>query len=254
MSEGIIARLRSPLAGPADLGEALAGGWTSLAADALARRPVTVDGRRAFLGDLFELSGSPAGRLRFVGDLSRADRVAAALTEGLIEVDGDVGDESGLGMAGGALLVRGRAGARLGAAAQDARRGMTGGEILVLGEAGPEAGARMRRGLIAVAGRCGSHAGVGLIAGTIVVGGAAGASAGLWSKRGSIIALGSIDIPPTYRYACTYQPVHIRLTLGRLRARYGMPVDERHITGRYRRYSGDLADLGKGEILAWTAS
>jgi hypothetical protein len=47
--------------------------------------------------------------------------------------------------------------------------------------------------------------------------------------------------------------VHLRLILGRLRARYGLPVEQRHLTGLYRRYSGDLADLGKGEILVWTA-
>jgi hypothetical protein len=30
-------------------------------------------------------------------------------------------------------------------------------------------------------------------------------------------------------------------------------LDERYLTGCYRRYSGDLAELGRGEILAWTA-
>jgi hypothetical protein len=42
--------------------------------------------------------------------------------------------------------------------------------------------------------------------------------------------------------------------LQRLKARYGLPVEARHVAGSYRRYSGDLAELGKGEILAWTAS
>jgi hypothetical protein len=41
--------------------------------------------------------------------------------------------------------------------------------------------------------------------------------------------------------------------LGRLKTRYRIPVEERHLAGFYRRYSGDLAELGKGEILAWTA-
>jgi hypothetical protein len=76
---------------------------------------------------------------------------------------------------------------------------------------------------------------------------------GLWSKRGSIVALGPVTVPSTYRYACTYQPPHLRVTLTRLRTRYALPVGQRHLTGLYRRYSGDLADLGKGEILAWTA-
>ena len=69
----------------------------------------------------------------------------------------------------------------------------------------------------------------------------------------SIVALAGVTIPSTYRYACIYQPPHLRPTLSRLRARYGLPVGAQHLSGFYRRYSGDLADLGKGEILAWTS-
>jgi len=29
-------------------------------------------------------------------------------------------------------------------------------------------------------------------------------------------------------------------------------VTEAHMTGRFRRYSGDFAETGKGEILAWS--
>ena len=111
----------------------------------------------------------------------------------------------------------------------------------------------MRRGLVVVTGDVAEHAGPGMIAGTVIVFGSTGRSPGRWSKRGSIVALGRVEIPPTYRYACTYQPDHIRLTLLRLRARYGIAVDDRYVSGLYRRYSGDLADLGKGEILAWAA-
>jgi formylmethanofuran dehydrogenase subunit C len=110
----------------------------------------------------------------------------------------------------------------------------------------------MRRGLLAVGGGTGSHVGAGMIAGTIVAFGDVGPAAVLWSKRGSLVALAGVAIPSTYRLACTYQPTHLRLLLTRLRATYGLPVEGRHTTGFYRRYSGDLADLGKGEILAWT--
>ena len=94
-----------------------------------------------------------------------------------------------------------------------------------------------------------------MIAGTIVAFGDVGAAAGLWSKRGSIVALGAVTIPSTYRYACTYQPdpPPPHCSSGS-RSRYGLPVGEHHLSGSYRRYSGDLADLGKGEILAWTQS
>jgi formylmethanofuran dehydrogenase subunit C len=255
VSGGINARLRQPLQTRADLGAVLAGAWGGLTAAELARRPVTLDGETAVpLGDLFEVTGEPSGRIRFEGDLTQADRLGAGLAEGEVVVDGSIGDETGIDMSGGTLDVHGDAGARTGGAAGDARRGMTGGELLVRGGAGPEPGTRMRRGLLVVAGDVASHAGPGMIAGTVIVFGDAGPAPGRWSKRGSIVALGSVQIPPTYRYACTYQPHHLRLTLLRLRRRYDLAVDERFVSGSYRRYSGDLADLGRGEILAWTAA
>ena len=130
---------------------------------------------------------------------------------------------------------------------------MTGGELVVHGSPGPKRARAMRRGLLAIGGRAVANAGAGMIAGTVVVFGAAGPEAGLWSKRGSVVALGDVTCPTTYRYACTYQPTSPAQLLTRLRVSYGLPVKPRHLTGFYRRYSGDLAELGKGEILAWTA-
>jgi hypothetical protein len=37
-----------------------------------------------------------------------------------------------------------------------------------------------------------------------------------------------------------------------LRRRYGLRVDERMVSGRYRRYCGDAGNPGRGEILEWT--
>ena len=251
---GLVARVTAP-AESADFSGVLAGAWTALVPAELARRTVVV-GRRGELplGDVCEVTGTPDGTIRFTGELSRITRLGAGLTEGAVVVEGSVGDEVGLGMAGGSIEVRGDAGERAGGAAPEARRGMTGGELVVHGSAGASAGALMRRGLLAIGGTVGHHAGAGMIAGTLVAFGDVGAAAGLWSKRGSIAALAGVTIPSTYRYACTYQPIHLRLTLTRLRARYGLPTGEHHLSGYYRRYSGDLADLGKGEILVWTQS
>ena len=254
MSDGLVARLRARLGGDADLGEVLAGPWAALEAGVLARRRVYLAGAGpAALGDLFDVTGSPGGSIRFRGDLSNANRLGAGLAEGEVVVEGSVGADVGIGMSGGAIDVQGNAGPRAGGAAPEARRGMTGGELVIRGSAGPEAGTRMRRGLLVVGGDAGTHAGAGTIAGTIVVFGNTGLSAGLWSKRGSIVALGAIVIPSTYAYACTYRPTHVRLLLGRLKRRYGLAVQDRQLAGAYRRFSGDLADLGKGEILEWTA-
>lgn len=251
---GLVVRLAATLAEPADFSRVLAGAWTGMSAADLATRPVALAGRGdTALGDICAVSGEPDGSVRFVGDFRRAARLGAGLAEGRVAIEGAVGDEVGLGMAGGSIEVRGDAGHRAGAAAPEARRGMTGGELVVHGSVGDGAGALMRRGLLVVAGRAGSHAGAGMLAGTIVAFGELGAAAGLWSKRGSIVALGAVAIPPTYRYACTYQPTYLRLLLTRLAGVFGLPVEGRHLSGYYRRYSGDLADLGKGEILAWTA-
>ena len=114
-------------------------------------------------------------------------------------------------------------------------------------------GAGLSEGTVVVESGVGHEAGIGMSGGVLDVRGNAGWSPGIGSKRGSVIALGRVEIPATYRYACTYQPDHIRLTLLRLRDRHGLKVQKRHLIGFYRRYSGDLGDLGRGEILAWTA-
>jgi len=90
-----------------------------------------------------------------------------------------------------------------------------------------------------------------MIAGTVVVFGKAGPGAGRFLKRGSIVALAPIERPSTFRYACTYRPPHVGLLLRYLRGRAGVPVADRYVTGKYERYSGDLAELGKGEMLQW---
>jgi formylmethanofuran dehydrogenase subunit C len=248
-----VARLKAPLQQRADFSEVLTDPWITLSATEMAHRPVYLekDGR-VLLADLFELEGRPSGRIRFIGDLANADRLAAGLTQGEVTVEGSVGMEAGLGMAGGALDITGDAGPRAGAAPPGHKRGMTGGELIVRGSAGEEAGAAMRRGLLAIAGSAGAKAGFGMIAGTVIVFGSAGAETGLWSKRGSVIGLGQITPPRTYVYACTYQPAFVRLMFTRLLLRYQLPIQRRHLTGLYHRYSGDMAELGKGEILVWT--
>jgi formylmethanofuran dehydrogenase subunit C len=251
---GLVARLKTPLRQRVDFSEVLAGRWTSLSTRDLAARPVylEVDGP-ARLGELFDITGEPNGSIRLEGDLQLVDKLAAELSEGEVIVDGSVGREAGLALAGGALDIRGDAGPRAGAAQLGFKRGMTGGELVVRGSAGAAAGSGMRRGLIVIGGQAAEQTGLGMIAGNVVVFGSAGADSGLWSKRGSVVVLGAITPPQTYSYACTYQPVHLRLLLTRLRVRYGLAVRPRHLNGFYRRYSGDMAESGKGEILAWTA-
>lgn len=270
---GLRLRLKSELRDAVDLAGLIAPGWSTLGADDLARR--SVHGPRlgrVGVGEVFTVAGTPDGTLRLEGDLRRAERLGAGLGEGTLIVDGDVGrgagagmtggrleilgsagDGVGLGMAGGVLVVKGHAGDGAGAAAAGAKRGMTGGELIIHGNAGDEAGARMRRGLVAIAGRTGRAAGLSMIAGTVVAS-AFGPDAGFLSKRGTLVALGPVVPPPSYRLACTTQPVALRLLLRHLRDMHGFPVSAAQLDGFYRRYSGDFAESGKGELLAWTAA
>jgi formylmethanofuran dehydrogenase subunit C len=129
--------------------------------------------------------------------------------------------------------------------------GMTGGEIIVRGSAGADVAARARRGLVVVAGDVGSDAARAMIAGTLVVYGRTGSRPGWGSKRGSIVALGGIDVPETYWLACRYQANYLRLLLTYLRRSYGLTIDDRTLSGQYRRYCGAAGTPGHGEILEW---
>lgn len=203
-------------------------------------------------GDLFAVTGEPGDALRLVGGLGQARGIGRGMRGGTLVVEGDAGDDTGLEMAGGTLLVRGSAGRRTGGAAPGAKRGMTGGQIVVLGDAGELTGACLRRGVIAVAGGTGPGTAEAAIAGTVVVGGATGPHPGRWSKRGSIVALGAVEPPATYAYACTYRPPAVAVLLRWLAAAHRFPVSPAQVAGRYRRFAGDLAETGKGEILHWT--
>ena len=269
---GLRLTLRTPLRERINLGPAFVAPWADASASDIARREAWSPRSGSVpLGDLFAVDGTPDGTVTLSGDLHLAERVGAGLTEGTVRVEGDVGDRAGAGlrggrleiagnaghstgegMGGGVIIVRGNAGNRTGAAAPGNKRGMTGGELVVLGNAGEETGAAMRRGLVAVGGTTGRCTFLSGIAGTVVACGATGPDAALWNKRGSLVCLGSVEPSATYRYACVIQPVYLRLLLRRLRDVHGLPVTAGHIDGRFRRYSGDFAETGRGEILAWS--
>jgi formylmethanofuran dehydrogenase subunit C len=237
----------------------------------IAALPVFVGARAASLGDFFHVRGERTARVVIEGDLRRVSgiaagmasgeiridghagaRVAAGLSGGRVDVRGDVGDDAGVAMSGGALHVTGNAGDRVGSASPGASKGMSGGEIVVMGSAGADVAARVRRGLVVVGGHVGADPGRAMIAGTLVVLGRTGPNPGRGNKRGTILSTGGIDVPRTYRYACTYQPVYARLVLTYLRRQYGGAVDDRALDGHYRRYCGDAGEPGKGEILELT--
>ena len=150
-------------------------------------------------------------------------------------------------MRGGLLTIGGEAGERLGGPLAGETEGMNGGVIHVLGGARARAGDRLRRGFILIEGDAGDYLGSRMIAGTLAVGGRAGALPGYLMNRGTILlAGGTDDLSPTFVDCGVFDLVAARLLasyVGATSAGLGAAF-----RGRLRRYAGDMAALGKGEI------
>ncbi len=219
------------------------------------------------LGDFFTVKGERSNQIRVQGDLSRVKNigvgmqggriviegnvgmhVGARMTGGEIEIHGNAGDWAGAEMTGGLLWIKGNVGNRAGSAYRGSKYGMRGGVILVEGSGEHEVGGYMRRGLIVVRGDVEDHTGARMVAGSIFVLGRAGARTGGGMKRGSIVCFHTPDILPTFRLTSTYTPLFIPIFLRSLHAR-GFPVSEVQRARHFIRYCGDMAELGKGEIL-----
>jgi formylmethanofuran dehydrogenase subunit C len=195
--------------------------------------------------------GMTRGTLRIVGNAGM--HLGAYMKGGTIEVAGNAGDWVGAEMSGGLIHVHGDAGGQLGAAYRGSLAGMKGGAILVEGAAGMEIGMRMRRGILAVKGAVRDFAGLQMKGGTLFLLGGAELRTGAWMIRGSIVCAKPIAMLPTFSYACTYQPTFLQMYARRLRE-WGFAVPLHSERGGYRRYSGDSAVPGKGEILVWQSS
>lgn len=240
---------------------------SGLDAAQVAALPVMHGNEQLSVGDFFTVQGVSDTDFRLEGDLSRVKHIASGMAGGTLLVDGsagahlatgmsggtvtvngDVGDWLAPEMCGGRIVVKGNAGHMLGSAHRGSRIGILGGEIIVFGNVGNEAGNSMRRGLIAIGGNAGDFTGVNMIAGSVFVLGELGIRTGAGMKRGTIVSMHDAPLLPTFRYACTYDPVFLGQYL-RYLARIGLSITETHLSGRYRRFSGDSIKLNLGEVL-----
>ena len=271
MSDAVTLTLRGAIGRRLEAESILPDAFATLDEAGIARLPLWDGPCVVPLGDVFHVRGGRSTTVRIAGDLALVDAIGAGMSTGDLRVEGavgryvgtrmsggtlrvggDAGYGAGLEMSGGLLDVGGNAGDRLGAGRLAAARGMAGGEIIVRGTAGAEIGASMRRGTVIVAGNAGPRAGIGMIAGNVIVFGSAGEDPGRFNKRGTIVVCGGVRVAPTYRYDCTYRPPHIAVTMVHLKSRRKFSIDDDPSTARFRRYSGDMAELGRGEILART--
>jgi formylmethanofuran dehydrogenase subunit C len=218
------------------------------------------------VGDVFRVRMGDVDRLRIDGGCARLDRIGHRMDGGEITVEGDVGIEAGRlmtggvlivegsvgrlaasGMKGGAIRVAGDAGERLGGPLPGETAGMRGGVVVVRGDVGERCGDRMRRGTILIEGGAGPHAGSRMIAGTLIVRRRAGALPGYLMRRGTIVmGAGTDEISPTFVDGGVHHLLIIRLL-----ASFVTPLSTAAasmLRRPLRRYTGDMAVLGKGEL------
>ena len=221
------------------------------------------------VAELFKVKGRDSQRIIFSGDGGKLDRIGAGMSGGEIVVESAAGDYLGLGMKGGTLRVvedagifaacemrggelriDGNAGDFVGGALPGARRGMFGGIVVISGNAGARAGDQMRRGMVLVGGNAGDYLGSRMSGGTIVVMGDVGANAGFAMKRGTLLVTRApTNLPPTFN-DCGVHPFGFLSLLMPVIRRYGAAFsDLKFPSNRAQRWMGDLANVGRGEIL-----
>jgi formylmethanofuran dehydrogenase subunit C len=248
-----------------DLSPLIPGRLAGLDQAAVARIELGTARASVRVGDVFGLHMGDAEQVAIEGGSERFDFLGAGMNGGSLLLEGDAGYCAGRRLSGGKLEIRGSAGAwaasglgggaleihgdtgpMLGAPLAGERAGMAGGSVVVRGSAGERAGDRMRRGLIVIEGAAGEAAGSRMLAGTLAVCGRAGPMPGYLMRRGTLL-LAEADLPPTFVRAGGAPPV-FRHLLARALAEVSQLAAQ--LAGRAEsRFLGDMATLGKGEIL-----
>jgi len=202
--------------------------------------------------DLFEVGDGDSQHLIFRNSSERLTHIGAGMRSGMITVEGDCGSHAGLGMKEGHLLINGNAGDFAGGALPGDRQGMRGGILAILGSAGDRTGERMRRGLLLVGGNAGAYCGANMLAGTIFVAGKVGSMPGFALKRGTLLLKDTPDdLPATFQDSGEHALLFLTLLEKQLRQGGDAFVRFLPFAKKVRRYCGDLAWGGTGEILVF---
>ena len=219
---------------------------------------------------LFDLTGHDHKEIVIKNCCDKLDYIGQQMSSGKVTIEGDAGGYLGQGMSGGTILVDGSAGLFTGCemrggliqvegnigdfaggALPGNKKGMRGGMMIIKGSTGDRAGDQMRRGTILVEGSVGSYCGSRMIAGTIAVMGKVGPLAGYAMNRGTLLFWhGPENISSSFADCGTHTfssflPLLFR-SFSDLDSRF---ADRKMWLHRIHRYQGDLAALGKGEIL-----
>ncbi len=224
--------------------------------------------RRIRVDALFNLSGSDTRHIVIRNSYRKLDNIGKELDGGTITVEGSAGAYLGFGMKsgnitvsnnaniyaacemqGGFIQIEGNAGDFLGAALAGNKQGMKGGMVLVKGDVGERAGDHMRRGMILVEGNAGAYCGARMIAGTIAVMGQVGDYAGFAMRRGTLLFWHEPRLMPTFNDCGVHSMSFLPLLFASFRKLDSKFADAAMAFNTARRYAGDMAITGHGEIL-----
>lgn len=219
----------------------------------------------ARVGDVFAVHAGDPASMVIEGGSARFDRIGAAMRSGTLRLDGaagayagrklaggrltitgDAGPFAASGMIGGHIEIGGNAGARLGGPMAGERTGMRGGTVIVHGRAGERAAERLRRGLVIIGGDAGQHAGCAMVAGTLVICSEAADGVGVLMRRGTIVLGRTALLAPTFLALGGGDLVFRRLLTRALEPLHAEAAAL--VAAATRRYGGDMATIGKGEI------
>jgi formylmethanofuran dehydrogenase subunit C len=211
--------------------------------------------RKTSLDQLFniELDTRTADTIRLRGDLTKAKKIGAKMTQGHLIIEGDAGMRLGenmtggkitvtgsadswvgLNMKGGMIEIQGNARDYVGAAYRGSNEGMDGGHIIVHGNAGKEAGCYMQNGIITIHGNIDTFVGIHMKDGTIHVRGDSFGRVGGEMIGGKIVIEGHV---PTVLPSFNITGIRKRVRVG-----------EKRVPGPFYLFTGDLADNGSGRI------
>lgn len=264
---GLTLRLKAPAGTRIDLTGIVPGKLAALSLSEIAHLKVGTGKDHVTLSEAFDISGTPGDTILIEGAGASLDFVGAGLCSGSLKVSGDVGPYAGRKMTGGKLEISGSAGNYLGAGMTGGlvhvsgnagdntggvlagdRFGMAGGTIVVSGNIGARAGDKMRRGTIVVKGATGAQTGSRMVGGTIWAEGGLGIDPGFMMRRGTLIAPKVERLLPTF-VDCGKHDLVVTRILSRYLAKELGPLAPKPLPIMVRKIGGDMATIGKGEIL-----
>jgi len=218
--------------------------------------------------ELFTISGFDTKHILIKNSFAKLDYIGKDLEDGIIHVEGDAGAYCGMGMKSGVIKVfgntglyagcemkkgqleiDGNAGDFLGGALAGNKMGMKGGLILVKGNAGDRVGDHLRRGTILIEGNVGDYCGSRMIAGTIAVMGHTGKFLGHSMRRGTLLLWNTPKLSASFNDCGSHTLAFLPMLFNSFKGLNSRFAENEIAFNRVQRYAGDMAEIGRGEVL-----